>query len=533
VRFRLSIALLASALLAALGAPFAAGPAEAQSSAADVAVFYDGTYVDLGTSGGGEAYNIRRTIEDLGHNVTMFTGTDQTSWENGLAGKDLLVLPELQNGDLDAALSTGARAAIANFVRGGGGLIATMDGATAGQRMVAVLNNTFSYSLAFASFGEFTSTLDNTAAAGTPYIGGPATLPWNSAVGAVDAATLPGTAKNIYTSDSGTRAWVTFFSESAGQIALLGWDWYNAQPVGSADGGWIDVLDRSIAQVSVSVGASVDVSDATVTAGGTSSYTVTVTNTGSGTATGVTLADTGIGGLTAVAAAPSQGSCSVAATQIDCSLGSLAAGASATVTVTFGADAAATAQTITHTATVSTGEGASASDSGDIVVSAAPPTTAPPTTTPPTTAAPTTPPPAAASYDGGQVSLSAEAGTTVTVKGQGFGPDTDVQVWLHSEPVLLGTVRTDATGAFSATFPLPAAVATGAHQIVLNGTDVNGAAITRALDLTILPQQLAFTGNGSTQAERVTLAVTAVLVGLALVTIAGARRRPLGVDRVD
>lgn len=526
MRLRISMALLVSALVAALGVPFATAPAGAQSTAADVAVFYDGSYVDVTTGSAGEAYNIRRTIEELGHNVTMFTGTDQTSWEDGLAGKDVLVLPELQNGDLDATLSAGARAVIANFVRGGGGLIATMDGFTAGHRMVALLNNTFSYSLAFASYGAVSSTLNDTAAAGTPYIGGPATLPYNSAVGAVDAATLPSSAKNIYTSDSGTRAWVTFFSESAGQISLLGWDWYNAQPVGSADGGWIDVLDRSIAQVAVSVGVSVVVSDVDVAAGSLSSYAVTVTNTGGGTATNVTLEDSGIGGLTAVSAAPSQGSCSVGAAQIDCSLGSLPAAASATVTVTFGVDAAATAQTIRHTVSISTGEGASASHSGDIVVSAAP---APPTTSPPTTAAPTSQLPAA-SYDGGQVSLSAEAGATVTVRGQGFLPDSDVQVWLHSEPVLLGTVRTDATGVFGATFPLPAEAAPGAHQIVLAGIDLNGLEITRSLDLTILPQRLAFTGNGSKLAERATLAVTSVLVGMALVTIAGARRRPLAVD---
>lgn len=206
VRLRILIALLAFALVAAIGVPFAATPAGAQAGGANVAVFYDGAYVDLATDTSGEAYNIRRTLEDLGHDVTTFSGTDQTSWENALAGQHLLVLPELQNGDLDAALSPGARAAIADFVRGGGGLIATMDGSSAGRRMVALLNNTFSYSLVFAGYGETTATLDATAAAGTPYAGGPATLPYNSAVGAVNVSTLPANAKNIYTSDSGMRA---------------------------------------------------------------------------------------------------------------------------------------------------------------------------------------------------------------------------------------------------------------------------------------------------------------------------------------
>lgn len=216
------MALLAFVLVAALGAPFATIPAGAQSAAANIAVFYDGTYVDVTTGYNGEAYTIRRALEDLGHNVTTFGGTDQTSWENGLAGQQLLVLPELQSGDLDANLSPGARAAIADFVRGGGRLIAMMD--VGPTRMVRLLNNTFSYSLASASFADDSAALDATAAAGTPYIGGPATLPWYNRTGAVDVATLPANAKAIYTSDSGTRAWVTFFTESAGQIALLGWD---------------------------------------------------------------------------------------------------------------------------------------------------------------------------------------------------------------------------------------------------------------------------------------------------------------------
>jgi hypothetical protein len=504
-----------------------AGTAAAQT-APDVVVFSDGTYVDLATNTSGEAYNIRKTLEAQGNTVTTFTGTDQASWDTALAGQDVLVLPELQNGDLNAALSSGARAAIVAHVQNGGGLIATMDSGTAGQRMVNLLNTTFGYSLAFASFSGTTASLNTSAAAGTPYEGGPATLPRNSAVGAVNSTTLPSTAKNIYTSDSGTRAWVTFFSEGAGQIALLGWDWFNAQPTGTADGGWLDVLDRSIAQIAVPIGVSIDVSDTSVTAGSSGSYAIIVTNTGGGSATSVRVTDTGLGGVQLSAAAADQGTCTVGATQIDCALGTIASGATATVSVTFAVSGTAEAQLLTHTANALSGEGATASDTAGIAIAAAPATTTTTTTT--TTIAPittTTPPPTAvASYGGGTASITATAGSSVTVTGSGFAAETDVEVWLHSDPVLLGTVRADASGAFTATFALPATAPRGDHLVVLNGTDVNGEAISRTLAIRI-QDDLAFTGSSGSVAARATVATTMILVGLAAVVIAGAKRRPL------
>jgi uncharacterized repeat protein (TIGR01451 family) len=392
--------------------------------------------------------------------------------------------------------------------------------------MVNLLNTTFGYSLAFASFSATTATLDTSATAGTPYEGGPATLPRNSAVGAVNSTTLPSTAKNIYTSDSGTRAWVTFFSESAGQIALLGWDWFNAQLTGTAGGGWLDVLDRSIAQIAVPIGVSIDVGDTSVTAGSSGSYAITVTNTGGGSATSVSVTDTGLGAVQLSTATADQGTCTVGATQIDCALGTIASGATATVSVTFAVSDATPAQLLTHTGSALSGEGATASDTAGIAIAAAPATT----TTTTTTVAPittTTPPPTAvASYGGGSASITATAGSSVTVTGSGFAAETDVEVWLHSDPVLLGTVRADASGAFTATFALPATASPGDHLVVLNGTDVNGVAISRELAI-LIQDGLAFTGSSRSLAARATVATTMILVGLAAVVVAGAKRRPL------
>ena len=33
-----------------------------------------------------------------------------------------------------------------------------------------------------------------------------------------------------------------------GKVIYLGWDWFDAAPLGSRDDGWIDVLDRTVAE---------------------------------------------------------------------------------------------------------------------------------------------------------------------------------------------------------------------------------------------------------------------------------------------
>jgi hypothetical protein len=41
--------------------------------------------------------------------------------------------------------------------------------------------------------------------------------------------------------------------EGSGRIGVLGWDWYDAQPVGSADNGWVSVLSRMMQLCGTSV----------------------------------------------------------------------------------------------------------------------------------------------------------------------------------------------------------------------------------------------------------------------------------------
>lgn len=77
------------------------------------------------------------------------------------------------------------------------------------------------------------------------------------------------------------------------------------------------------------------------------------------------------------------------------------------------------------------------------------------------------------------VSDDLRPGGEIAVSGSGFAPSTaGYALELHSEPVKLADVSTDATGAFALTATLPANV-NGAHRVVLlwNGAEVGAAAV--------------------------------------------------------
>lgn len=81
------------------------------------------------------------------------------------------------------------------------------------------------------------------------------------------------------------------------------------------------------------------------------------------------------------------------------------------------------------------------------------------------------------------VQLSASTiirGNTLTVSGTGFIPGDDLELWLHSTPVLLGTA-TAAGGAFTSSIVIPASTEAGAHELVV----VSSQSGTHSVPLTI------------------------------------------------
>jgi hypothetical protein len=216
------------------------------AGAANVALFFNPSFVDTATDGSGEAYNVQQGLIAQGHTVTTFTGTSAAALSAALVGKSVLVIPELQNGNLSPVLDKNASLTLALFVDNGGTLVMFDPGV---GDPLAVLNQSFPQ-FKLTSDGGAVGTISKTAAAaGTPFASGPATLTTNlNAVDTIKADSLPSSAtlplsSHIIYADGNGNAAVTLIQYGGGNIVIFGWDWFDAAPVGGQDGGWLSVLD--------------------------------------------------------------------------------------------------------------------------------------------------------------------------------------------------------------------------------------------------------------------------------------------------
>ncbi|MED5509645.1 MAG: retention module-containing protein, partial [Pseudomonadota bacterium] len=223
-------------------------------------------------------------------------GNAGDSYDSGEVVNGVLVMPELEQGDLNAALDADAKQAIKSFVESGGQLVIN---GSSGSNDESLLNDIFGFSI---SNGSNTSsnipTFSQTGAVtGTDFESGPAQLNNPNGTYTWDISSLPAEATVMYS--DGDDAAVVTIPVGDGQITFLAYDWYNAAPTGSQDGGWTDILDIAVsangspAEVSVfDNGSYVD-----TTSGGTSAESDNVQDTlqsqghNVSTFTGITLAD--------------------------------------------------------------------------------------------------------------------------------------------------------------------------------------------------------------------------------------------------
>lgn len=210
-----------------------------------IALFDNGSYVDSSSGAQyAESDTLQATLRSQGHTVTTFTGTTAAAFSAALAGADLLVVPEQENGQLAPALAADARQVIRGYVESGHGFIAM---GTFVDRAASLINAISGRALDDDGVGQTSLVAAN--ALGTPFAGGPATLNAPSyTVGAYLSGLRPGEA--IYANAS--MASVAVLPLGTGRIGYLGWDWFYAAPNATQDGGWLTVLDRMVAHLSVS-----------------------------------------------------------------------------------------------------------------------------------------------------------------------------------------------------------------------------------------------------------------------------------------
>jgi hypothetical protein len=228
--------ILASAVTMAAASAVCAG----QAGAVTISVFDNPSYVDTVGGPTSESETIQVTLASLGHTVNTFTGISAAEFAAAGAAADLMLFPEIERGDLNAALDDAAREAITDYVSGGGAVIVM------GSDLIydkTFLNGVFGYSLTGTVFFE-TYRLDATAASGTPFAGGPAALSWNDVIGVIDRSTLPAGALDLYHGENVNAVFAAPFGD--GIVIRLGWDWFRALPLGDRDGGWIGVLDTAV-----------------------------------------------------------------------------------------------------------------------------------------------------------------------------------------------------------------------------------------------------------------------------------------------
>jgi hypothetical protein len=156
-------------------------------------------------------------------------GTTEAAWRAATSGVDAVVVPELEIADLSAALDENAEQAVVDYVASGGTLI-VQGNATRAALLV------FGFGLVATAGAP--GTLSDTLSPGTRFAFGPPTLPQLSDTTAISG--LPG----IYTGAAAPVVGRASFG--AGRIVHLGWDWFNAAPLGTEDGGWNEVLRRAV-----------------------------------------------------------------------------------------------------------------------------------------------------------------------------------------------------------------------------------------------------------------------------------------------
>lgn len=121
-------------------------------------------------------------------------------------------------------------------------------------------------------------------------------------------------------------------------------------------------------------------------------------------------------------------------------------------------------------------------------------------------------------------------GGVIEIIGEGFAPNSSVEVWLNSDPVFLGTTTADEFGKFAAKFTIPQGVVEGEHTLTFAGISSTGEEIASSTGIVISQDTIVVdapatdgqSGNGFASTGLLLLVAGLLLLA---VLIAGLRRR--------
>lgn len=197
--------------------------------------------------------NLMAVMDLIGISYVSFTGVSEANWTTAATNADIIMIPRIEPNDLLPDLSSGARTVIENFVSNGGTLI--MFEPTSGD-VVDIMSEIFGQAIDWRALDP-PFTLTDEGACVIP--GLPSTLNDNSYVGNLDSnpsLLLPGSI-SLYSGvdpasyDEYDPTVAVKMPYGDGKIFVLGWDWYDAQPLGSQDGGW-NALLQAILEFNIS-----------------------------------------------------------------------------------------------------------------------------------------------------------------------------------------------------------------------------------------------------------------------------------------
>lgn len=212
-----------------------------------IAIFQDPDYYELNRNVPNEecldeVYNITTILGTYGY-ATINPINDILDFSSSLNGVDVLIFPDMEQGDFPGDLPSSQATAIRNYVNNGGRVIATGNTQSFVNSGGSILNDIFGYSLSVSNLGASTS---NALQSNLPCFSDiPVTFSNTSPEGNfVITSSLPANATVIYAGNGVGQSSVVSFSEGNGDVIYMAWDFRQSIP-GCRDVNqpWNDVLN--------------------------------------------------------------------------------------------------------------------------------------------------------------------------------------------------------------------------------------------------------------------------------------------------